>query len=129
MLDGDEFVDAKQNRALNVTLLIALVWDEIREKYHRMSSPISPTMAMSDLYEFSRNSSEEYMKAFQPVDRQIGMIVFIEGTVAGMEILSKFSTFTVVHKKLVHSYVMDALETRGIPTESISKASRSRLRP
>ena len=40
-------------------------------------------MAMADLYESHKDLSNEYMKAFHPVDKQIGMVVFIDGQVAG----------------------------------------------
>ncbi len=49
--------------------------------------------------------------AFHAVDNEIGIIVFIDGQVAGMELLAKFYSFSKTYSKLVHSYVMDALET------------------
>ena len=45
-------------------------------------------MAMADLYESHKDLSSEYMKAFHPVDKQIGMVVFIDGQVAGVELLA-----------------------------------------
>jgi hypothetical protein len=87
-----------------------VVWDEIEKKYARMAAERSPTMAMADLYESHQDVSSEYMKAFRPVEKQIGMVVFIDGQVAGVELLAKFETFQKTHSKLVNSYVMDALE-------------------
>lgn len=171
MLDGEELVGAKQNRVLNVTVLIAahsettipvscveqgrwsyrsrefgsarrtmspdlkkkkslsvrdnlrgagsfasaqgMVWHEIDAKFERMAAERSPTMALSDLYESQQGLTEDYVKAFHPVDNQIGMIVFIDGEVAGVELLCRFETFSKNHSKLIHSYVMDALETAG----------------
>jgi len=182
LLDGEELVGAKQNRVLNVTILIApqsetvipvscveqgrwsyrsrqfgsesramsaqlrkrksetvsenlkhgrefrsdqgVVWAEIENKYVRMAAAPSPTMAMADLYESHRDLSNEYLTAFRPVDNQIGMVIFIDGKVAGLEILAKFETFEKTHSKLVNSYVMDALET----AESEEKASSQTLR-
>jgi hypothetical protein len=169
MLDGEELVGAKQNRVLNVTVLIAaqsetiipvscveegrwsyrsrefasaqrvmspdlkkkksrsvgenlravgsfasaqgMVWHAIEDKFERMAAERSPTMALSDLYESHQSLTVDYLKAFHPVDNQIGMIVFIDGEVAGIEILGRFETFNKNHSKLVQSYVMDALET------------------
>ena len=87
-----------------------VVWDEIENKYARMDADRSATMAMADLYESHKDLSSEYMTAFHPVSQQIGMIVFIDGEVAGMEMLGKIDTFSKTHSKLVNSYVMDALE-------------------
>jgi hypothetical protein len=169
LLDGEELVGAKQNRVLNVTILVAaqsetvipvscvergrwsyrsrqfgsesramsaqlrkrksetvsenlrsgrqfrsdqgVVWEEIENKYARMEAERSPTMAMADLYESHKDLSNEYLTAFRPVDNQIGMVVFVDGKVAGLELLANFQTFQKIHSKLVNSYVMDALET------------------
>jgi hypothetical protein len=88
-----------------------MVWGEIDAKYSRMKTPVSPTRAMSDLYESHKNLMEEYVKAFRPVDNQIGIIVFIDGELAGAELLGTFDSFRKNYHKLVQSYVMDALET------------------
>jgi hypothetical protein len=39
------------------------------------------------------------------------MVVFIDGQVAGVELLGRFEAFYKNRSKLVHSYVMDTLET------------------
>lgn len=90
-----------------------LVWREIERKYQRMSVDPSPTMAMSDLYETVKVSSEQYLKKFFPVISQIGMIVLIDQEIAGVEILNHFDSFSRNHNKLVNSYVLDAIETNG----------------
>jgi hypothetical protein len=68
-------------------------------------------MALSDLYEAHTDRSEAYRKAFQPVNGQIGMAVFIDGNFAGLELVAKAGHFARAHDKLIQSYVMDALET------------------
>jgi hypothetical protein len=102
----DPFVSGRQFRSDQ-----GVVWDEIENKYSRMAAERSPTMAMADLYEAHRESTEDYLKAFHPVDHQIGMAVFVDGKFAGIELLGKFETFRKSHSKLVNSYVMDAVET------------------
>jgi hypothetical protein len=184
LLDGEEFVGAKQNRVLNVTILIAaksetlipvscveegrwsyrsrefgsagramcpklrmkkvrsvrdsltatgsftanqdMVWDEIDAKFERMAAEPSPTMAMSDLYESHEDLSLKYLKAFKPVDKQIGMAVFIDGHMAGVELLCQFDAFTKSHAKLVQSYVMDALETAVVKVKGKARPSKTK---
>ena len=184
MLDGEELVGAKQNRVLNVTVLIAaqsettipvscveqgrwsyrsrefgsarramspdlkkkkarsvreslrtagsfasaqgMVWQEIDAKFERMAADRSPTMAMADLYEAHQETSEDYLKAFHPVENQIGLVVFIDGEVAGVELLDKFETFKKNHEKLVQSYVIDALETASLNAGTTSKPSKAK---
>lgn len=184
ILDGEELVGAKQNRVLNVTVLIAaqsetvipvscveqgrwsyrsrefksarrtmspdlkkkkarsvtanlmasgsfasaqgMVWNEIEEKFARMEANPSPTSALSDLYESHEDLAQDYLKAFQPVDNQVGIAAFIDGSLAGVEILDNFEMFKSNHSKLVQSYVMDALETVNVQTDSKSKPSKAK---
>ncbi len=183
MLDGEELVGAKQNRVLNVTVLIAahsdtvipvscveqgrwsyrsqefgsarramsadlkkkkarsvreslrtagsfasaqgMVWNEISAKFARMDAEPSATMALSDLYESHEELAQDYLKAFHPVDHQIGIAVFIDGELAGIELLDKFETFKKSHSKLVQSYVMDALETASSESALKNKPSKT----
>jgi len=103
-----------------------IVWQEIDARFARMAEAPSPTRAVSDLYERHQEMTEDFLKAFSPVDNQIGMIVFIDGEVAGIEFLWRFETFKKNHSKLVHSYAMDALETLLNKEKSESKASKAR---
>lgn len=185
MMDGEELVGAKQNRVLNVTVLIAahsetiipvscveqgrwsyrsrefasarramspdlkkkksrsvrnslrafgsfsaaqgMVWEEIDAKFDRMHVEPSPTMALSDLYESHQEMTDDFLKAFHTVDHQIGMIVFIDGKIAGLELVGKFSAFKKNHPKLAQSYIMDALETATVSKKSGAKASKARV--
>jgi hypothetical protein len=182
LLDGEELVGAKQNRVLNVTVLVApesetkipvscveqgrwsyrgkhfwsasnamsanlrklksqavttslrhgdnfradqgMVWEGIESQFGRLAAAPSPTMSMADLYERVADSSDEYLKAFYPVDQQLGMAVLIDGQIAGLEFLARFDAFKKTHSKLVNSYVLDALETKESVGEKASNASK-----
>ncbi len=73
----------------------------------------SPTSAMKDVYKSSRNKLNEYLKAFKHVPCQRGLLVFINGEIAGFDIVSLESAYETLHAKLVKSYAMDALLQRG----------------
>jgi hypothetical protein len=134
-----ETVNVNLRRGRNFMSDQGVVWDEIEKKYDRMAARPSPTMAMADLYESHRNQTASYLSAFRPVFNQVGMIVFIDGEVAGIEILHKFLPFRENHSKLVNSYVMDALETsngetkpnhrslRGIASKIVESMQLSRI--
>jgi hypothetical protein len=101
-----------------------LVWSEIRSKHARMSKPESPTGAMSDLYDYHSDRINEYLISFQPVDKQIGMAIFIDGILSGIEILGRFDALRRSFRKLVVSHVMDALETDGTEVPTKTKPSK-----
>ena len=54
------------------------------------------------------------------------MVVFIDGKVAGVELLGRFEAFQKNHSKLVHSYVMDALETVTLKVKDKSRPSKAK---
>ena len=85
------------------------VWDLIAEKASRLDAP-SPTSAMSSIYEVHEGSIDEFVKAFTPVERQVGAVFFINGRVAGLELFDAASTWRAISPKLVRSYAIDAID-------------------
>jgi len=64
---------------------------------------------MKDVYKQKETNLEEYLKAFRCLPSQKGIFVFIDGEIAGWDILSRESAFQMIFPKLVKSYAMDAL--------------------
>ena len=84
------------------------IWDEI----HKMSSKRhfeSPTSAMKDIFEESKDDMGSYLKAFSLKENQKGFLVGINGQIAGLDYLSSSRAFASLYEKLLKSYIMDAL--------------------
>jgi ARG and Rhodanese-Phosphatase-superfamily-associated Protein domain len=84
------------------------VWDEVHKLQHKMQV-ISPTSAMGDVYEAKSNDLEEYIKAFKIVDGQKGLLVYINGDIMGLDVVSRKSAYKHLHKKLIKSYALDSM--------------------
>jgi hypothetical protein len=84
------------------------VWDEIAACSMRLDAP-SPTSAMRDVYAAREGELDGYLQAFHLVDGQQGLLVALEGKVAGVDLLSLPQAFARLFPKLVKSYAMDAL--------------------
>ncbi|OGP90112.1 MAG: hypothetical protein A2157_17390 [Deltaproteobacteria bacterium RBG_16_47_11] len=84
------------------------VWDGIQE-LSAEAKVQSRTGAMRDVYEDKKADLDGYLKAFQYVPHQKGILAMINGRVMGLDILSLEAVYEVLHPKLVRSYAMDAL--------------------
>jgi hypothetical protein len=85
------------------------IWDGIAEKADRMAAP-SPTGAMAAIYDKEKPSIEGYLRHFRLIDSQVGAIFMINGKVAGLDAFGKPETYSRVFKKLLESYVLDAID-------------------
>jgi hypothetical protein len=85
------------------------IWNEIAAKASRMEAE-SPTMAMSRIYEKERISLSDYARQFRVDDTQVGAVFLINGKVVGLDSFGKPETFACIFKKLVESYVIDAID-------------------
>jgi len=85
------------------------IWDEISAKAERMSAE-SPSMAMAGIYEKKASSMQKYVDHFRLVDMQVGAVFAINGKIVGLDAFGKPKTFSDVHKKLVQSYALDAID-------------------
>lgn len=167
LLDGEELTGAKQNRIVNLTLLVPAqttleipvscveqgrwshrteefasseraffskgrarkaervsanlretgdrqsdqgeVWDDIECKMACMAVS-SDTAAIGDAYNHFAGSVDEYVKAFQTGDNQVGACFVINGKVRGIELFDVSETCGKLMPKLIRSYALDAIE-------------------
>lgn len=75
----------------------------------------SPTGAMKDIHAFKEHDLGRYMRSFELIPGQKGLLVLIGGRVEGFDAVSRAPAYAALHEKLVKSYAMDALlrEKRG----------------
>ena len=85
------------------------IWDEISEKAARRDA-VSPSMAMSRIYERDAASLDQYMNHFKPADTQVGAVFMINGKLVGLDSFGTAKTFSMVFRKLVQSYALDAID-------------------
>ena len=168
IIDGEEMVGAKQNRIINVTLLVAAravvkipvscveqgrweyktsnfedgkrifssrgrackmagVTESLRQKVGFVSDQgavweevnalscdldvESETKAFADAYKQVDTRLKDYQEKIRMVENQVGMLIFIDGKIAGLDVLGKSATLEVFFNKLISSYAIDALRT------------------
>ena len=84
------------------------VWNDV-ETMLAFSGVDSETKAMRAAFEGKRSDLQSYAKAFQYVPGQKGLLVLINGEVAGFDVVSLESAYEKLHPKMVQGYAMDAL--------------------
>ena len=89
----------------------AEVWDGISEKARRMKS-YSYTSAMGDIFEDHRESVSDYVKAFNPVENQVGMLVMVGDDIVGLDLFDSSKTLKKLMPKLIRSFALDAIELK-----------------
>ena len=99
------------------------VWGDI-DTMMRDYRTSSPTSAMKDATRQYRESLDESIQSFQTSENQVGACIFIDGRMAGMELVSTTVAFQLLWPKLIRSYAMDSRRLsrresarKGSPTE------------
>jgi len=84
------------------------VWDTV-DFMLRSSGTGSRTRAMRDAFENKKEELQNYLRAFTCSKGQHGLIVLIDGKVAGVEYLSSSKAFCEMFPKLTGSYAFEAM--------------------
>ncbi len=98
----------------------SLVWNEIHDLC-KNTNTLSHTGAMKAAYVQTEDSLAGYREAFPLLSDQRGLLVFINGRVAGCELLSRSTAYEQVHPKLLDSFALDAVTEQGPASSPISK--------
>jgi hypothetical protein len=85
------------------------VWRNIAAKATRLKA-LSPTGAMSAIYERHATAVEEFARAFTCQEGQCGVAFAISGRILGLEIFDHPEVMRRFFQKLVRSYALDALD-------------------
>jgi hypothetical protein len=102
------------------------VWDGIAELQAKACAP-SPTAAMSDVYKSREEDLSKCAEIFKPVPGQIGLVAFIGGKPAGMDMVSLALAYAKLHPKLVRSYTLEGLlDDKAKPTPADGITGRAK---
>jgi hypothetical protein len=105
---------------------------EIWEKIDEMSKELkveSGTRAMSDVYKSYKEDLDNFMDSFSLQENQTGIFVFIDGRIAGFDIVSRPQAYSKIHPKLIRSYCLDALRRNMLVKEGenpVASAERAK---
>ncbi len=107
------------------------IWREI-DGLHRQLGTSSPTAALRDAYSARGADVERYVAALPPVEGQLGSLVLIDGTVLGLDFVSRPEAYARLHPKLVRSYAMEAIVLRQFgkrPAHRLGQADQATVEP
>ena len=85
------------------------VWEEISSKALRMKT-FSSTNSMGDIFEKHKYRLSDYVKAFNAIENQAGMLVMVGDDITGLDLFSNKHTLKKLMPKLVRSFALDAIE-------------------
>lgn len=88
------------------------IWQEIASKASRMQA-VSPSMAMSHLYEKVSDRLEAFAVHFDVAEGQVGAVFAINGGIVGLDGFGKPRTFFRMFRKLLESCALDAMDQEG----------------
>lgn len=84
------------------------VWSDTRQM-SGAGKCYSPSNAMRDLYELKKRELEQCLETFRVLPGQKGLLVAINGEIAGFDMLSQEPAYKQLHSNLVWSYADAAL--------------------
>jgi hypothetical protein len=102
------------------------VWNGIDELQAKAACH-SPTSAMKDVFQAHDNELRRCEDSLQCVPGQLGLLVFIEGSPVGLDLVSLSGAYARLHPKLIRSYTLESLiESRDEQSPSVDMVDRGR---
>lgn len=106
----------KKNFSVNMSLKMSKlhradqgkIWNDIDDLRNK-AGVRSQTGAMKDIFDNKKTDLESYLAQIKPMPGQKGMLVIINGMVAGMDMVSRDDAYNKIHTNLLRSYAMDAM--------------------
>jgi hypothetical protein len=93
------------------------VWNEVHKLQDKMEVN-SPTSAMGDVYDAKSIDLQEFVDAFDLIEGQKGLMVFVDGEIIGLDVVSNESAYRDLHEKLIKSYSLDSMvQKKSIKTD------------
>jgi hypothetical protein len=84
------------------------VWSGI-SALHSKAQSNSPTSAMADAFKVHTSRLNQAIECFPCQPSQRGLLVLVNGAVAGFDVLSRPEAYTKLHPKLLRSYLLHGL--------------------
>ncbi len=84
----------------------AEVWDEI-ESYMISFDKFNPTSSYDDFFEEIKVDLRDYEGKFPVLENQVGVVVFIDGKLEGVEFVNDTKIYKQNHDKIIKSYMID----------------------
>lgn len=117
----DKLVSHKMRRAINTSVKQGLynrnsfksnqheVWEEIKS-YMASFNKKNNTSSYHTLFEELKNEMRDYDGKFPIMENQMGIVVFIDGKLEGVEVITDANIYKQNHDKIIKSYIIDDLK-------------------
>ncbi|MEN6291647.1 MAG: DUF6569 family protein [Methanobacterium sp.] len=93
------------------------IWGEINHNL-RDNGTVSPTISHRDYYQSKLPHIKDYLDAFDLEEYQVGILVFIDGKIKGIDTVSSTVAYKNLHGKLLKSHAMEAVLNKNNSTNS-----------
>jgi hypothetical protein len=100
------------------------VWESIDAMHAKYASG-SHTAAMKHVYDQQGELLSAYVEKFPCVEKQRGVVVFVDGELAGCEMLSRNQPYLRCHEKIIKSFCIDLLHRSIEKDEKIGSQDKA----